>query len=698
MAEDSPARQMSLIPYSNESAIVLRRGHAVVVYDAQSRQLQVRSAPNEDVELTECPYCHRPYHYEEARGRGSGDHGRAFSPERPFMDPNYFGMLAASQRATPEASGANTPSRRLFQPAALRSGRSRDVSGAAAADLPSGAEFVSSTPAAASSHEPGISSSALDQGYFQRFFVELGVLGKGGNGVVLLVEHFLDGVSLGQFACKRIPVGNNHSWLQKVLVEVKLLKSIQHQNLIQYNFAWLEDHKPNRFGPSVPCLWILQDYCNGGDLHSYVLGPKDTPSTTETLKARLRRQSRGDPEPPKDLRGPSKLTFDEIFSFFRDITSGLHHLHSKGYIHRDLKPSNCLLQHDGPKTRVLISDFGEVQVAGARRGSSGATGTISYCAPEVLRRETADGTFGNFSTKSDIFSLGMIVHFMCFGRLPYSNADDINEETEDLDILRAEITSWPGFDDAVRARPDLHERLYRFLKRLLSVEPNERPSTGDILDSIRSGGNLSDSSVDELGQRVSPLDLPSHRPSPPGRKQSTVVSRPGLSSLGRHRSGGDAGRSKSPSKSRQGSREHSRPLSPVDGAITVRPRKIELPSSPGLEPPSQQSPRLMLAPPPVPGFAGRVVRIIQHPVTLNSLRALTFVTKLLILFLPCAPYAASAWLMYPLLGLAALDVGFLRFDLRRSLLLFGIHVAAVIVAAQHGHHCEHPVVVWDRTG
>lgn len=40
-----------------------------------------------------------------------------------------------------------------------------------------------------------------------RFFVEEGELGRGGKGVVLLVKHVLDGVSLGHFACKRVPVG-----------------------------------------------------------------------------------------------------------------------------------------------------------------------------------------------------------------------------------------------------------------------------------------------------------------------------------------------------------------------------------------------------------------------------------------------------------------------------------------------------------
>ncbi|KAF2860184.1 kinase-like protein [Piedraia hortae CBS 480.64] len=454
---------MSLIPYASEREVVLRQGQQVVVWDAHLRQLQV-------ADESQCPYCRRPWRQDNVRD--------ADERPQPYVDPEYFGMLAHSQRPTPRNSRASTPIRSL-SPATLRAP-------AISVDPPTGASFVGSSPAPTE----GISSSAFSPGFFKQFFLEKGVLGRGGNGVVLLVEHVMDRVSLGQFACKRVPVGNNHTWLEKVLTEVKLLQKIPHRNLVQYHWVWLEDHQPNRFGPSIPCLFILQQYCNGGDLHQYVLGKPDGQNTAESLKQKLRRKSRGedDGDPPDK----NQLSFETIFSFFRDITCGLHHLHSKGYIHRDLKPSNCLLQHDGGRTRVLISDFGEVQAAGTRRGSTGATGTILYCAPEVLR-EVSDGRLGNFSTKSDIFSLGMIVYFMCFGKLPYRLADGTVEATEDADGLRAEIMSWAGFDDAARARPDLPDKLYRFLRRLLSRDIIARPSTEELLESIRSGGNLSES-------------------------------------------------------------------------------------------------------------------------------------------------------------------------------------------------------------
>ena len=686
------------------SRVNRRRGNDVVVYDNQSRQLSVCDASEQGLELAECPYCRRPLR-DDLHGRDSSDeqHGRPGSgggfSERPMVDPDYFQMLAASRRPSPAGSvGPSTPQRHPVPPA-LRSGRSRDVSGSH--EPPTGAEFVGSVPSAQAGQ--GISKSAFSPGYFKQFFIEIGELGRGGNGVVLLVEHIMDRVSLGQFACKRVPVGDDHKWLEKVLVEVRLLQKIPHKNLVAYHWVWLEDYQPSRFGPHIPCIWILQEYCNGGDLHSYVLGPqKDEQETKEMLKERARRKSRADSfsSMPDDLRGPSKLTFDDIFSFFRDIASGLHHLHSKGYVHRDLKPSNCLLQRDGNRTRVLISDFGEVQEAVAKRASTGATGTISYCAPEVLRQDGSRGGFGEFTTKSDIFSLGMIVYFMCFGRLPYNNADDVNEENEDLDELRAEITKWPGFDDELRSRPDLPEKLYKYLKRLLSVDPNERPSSDEILASIKGGAGLADIAsnfVEENSSRVSAIDSPRQGVSPRPQNRKPQQIRPGLSQLSRHISS-DTVRPTSPIRRHSGSGKHpnsrtkSRPTSPVDGSLMKLPKHVEItPPSPEE---GKQSPRLMLPPPPErpPTLRQKISRFSQRPHALTAFRLFMFAAKLLLLMVPCAPYAANAWILYPLLALAALDLGYLKLGYANEILLSSVHTGIMSIAVRRKALCATYVV------
>lgn len=708
MADQTPplARQMSLIPYAHDShrEVVLydcpplphklltdqknrRRGSSIVVYDSALRLLSVRDTSDQPVELTDCPYCQRPLRDRDISGE-DGPNSHRFGPDRPFVDPEYFSMLAASQRPSPEVSGESMPSRRLHP--ALRSGRSREVSGSA--NPPTGAEFVGSEPASSSGQ--GISASAFSPGYFQQFFREERELGRGGNGVVLLVEHIIDGVSLGSFACKRIPVGNSRQYFEKVIIEVRLLQNIPHKHLVAYHWTWLEDHQPSKFGPSIPCLWILQDYCNGGDLHRHVLGPKESKSATEKLKRKMRRKSKGDVTPPLDIRGRSRLSFEEIFSYFRDITSGLHHLHSKGYIHRDLKPSNCLLQRDSGRTRVLISDFGEVQAAGSLRGSTGATGTISYCAPEVLQRGV-DGLLGNFTTKSDIFSLGMVVFFMCFGRLPYVNADGESEENEDFDQLRHEIIRWTGFNEEARTRPDLPEKLYRFLKRLLSVNPEERPSTAEILASIKGGvshdeGEWSFDEYKDYSVRVSSVDSPAMNNS--SRKQQLPYPvRPGPASPTRNRSSNDV----VPHNTIGLSREGSRALSPLKSPTRAIPMKTDVPISDS--PPSIPSPRLMLPPPPERPIGDGLGRVAIHSNAERLGKVALFSLKLLSLYVPCAPYATSQWVLYPLVGLASLDLGLVTTTIRQSLALALVHVAIVLFASHRARLCQvnNKGLVWE---
>lgn len=436
----------------------------------------------------DCPYCRRPLRDTGAHGRHPGRGVPHADVDAGFVDPDYFRMLRDAATGAPVAS-------RL--PSSRSGSWTRSIEGddgrRDSSPLPE-AGRVGSTAAVPPASQHGISAAALSPDYFKRFFVEEGELGRGGKGVVLLVKHVLDGVFLGHFACKRVPVGDDHEWLEKVLVEVQLLQHLSHQNLVSYRHVWLEDVQLTKFGPSVPCAFILQQYCNGGDLHRYVSRPsRSASSTAEQLKDQLRRRSRGQLDPPENLDGPRRLPFDVIYSFFKDIASGLKYLHEKGYIHRDLKASNCLLHDTGKGVRVLVSDFGEAQMESAARKSTGATGTVSYCAPEVLRPQYPGGPLGEFTARSDIFSLGMILYFMCFGRLPYDNADHIEEQNEDVERLKAEISVWPGFDDQTRERTDLPDKLYTFLKRLLSLVPSERPSAEEILWGISTGSGLDDS-------------------------------------------------------------------------------------------------------------------------------------------------------------------------------------------------------------
>lgn len=394
------------------------------------------------------------------------------------------------------------------------------------------------------------------------------------------------------------------------------------------------------------------------------------------MKAQIRRRSKGQLE-RADFNPQRKLAFEEIYSFFKDIASGLAHLHASNYIHRDLKPSNCLLHKDNNEFKCLISDFGEVQAENAVRKSTGSTGTISYCAPEVLKQDQF-GRYGNFTTKSDIFSLGMILYFMCFGRLPYKSADAIQEDFEDMDTLRAEIGAWAGFQDERKERPDLPNQLYDFLKRLLAINPADRPSANDILDAIKTDKGLENPPRSRTGSRSSGRVHSLDSPMPPGTPAVKTTKRVRSAAYLEEASSTEPSPEPSPSAQltleTQRSRSHNRSTSQV---------------------PNIKTPLLM--PPPATTMSSLKHRavLVRHYVTswarqnkqvlYTTGKVAIFLVKVLTLIRPCLPAATREAVVYPLLGLAALELVLgTKTKLRDIAAFAALHLAVLLWVAKWG--------------
>jgi serine/threonine protein kinase len=96
------------------------------------------------------------------------------------------------------------------------------------------------------------------------------------------------------------------------------------------------------------------------------------------------------------------------------IAKGLLAFHRLEMLHQDLRPQNVMIDRNGT---VKIIDFGSTRVAGIMEIAtpiqrSDVLGTAQYSAPEYFLGEAG-------TTRSDIFSLGVIVYQMLSGRLPY---------------------------------------------------------------------------------------------------------------------------------------------------------------------------------------------------------------------------------------------------------------------------------------
>jgi serine/threonine protein phosphatase PrpC len=109
-----------------------------------------------------------------------------------------------------------------------------------------------------------------------------------------------------------------------------------------------------------------------------------------------------------------KPGLETVRGMVEQIAKGLQAFHRMEMLHQDLRPDNIMIDSAGT---LKIIDFGSTRVAGvmeisARDGQTDLLGTAQYTAPEYFLGEAG-------STRSDIFSLGVIAYQMLTGKLPY---------------------------------------------------------------------------------------------------------------------------------------------------------------------------------------------------------------------------------------------------------------------------------------
>ena len=116
-----------------------------------------------------------------------------------------------------------------------------------------------------------------------------------------------------------------------------------------------------------------------------------------------------------------KLTIEDRLNLFRQVCLAVHHAHQKGIIHRDIKPSNILVSLQDDQALPKIIDFGVAKaVAQPLTERTLATEDSQLLGtPEYMSPEQADMANEDIDTRSDIYSLGVLLYVLLTGVLPF---------------------------------------------------------------------------------------------------------------------------------------------------------------------------------------------------------------------------------------------------------------------------------------
>ncbi|MGA8779329.1 MAG: serine/threonine-protein kinase, partial [Terracidiphilus sp.] len=129
-----------------------------------------------------------------------------------------------------------------------------------------------------------------------------------------------------------------------------------------------------------------------------------------------------------------KLTIRDRLELFIEACEGVQHAHQKAIIHRDLKPANILVVEVDGKPVPRIIDFGLAKavthpIAGdaLKTQFGNLVGTPGYMSPEQ-----ADASVQDIDTRTDVYSLGVVLYVLLAGREPFESKQGQKQQLDEL--------------------------------------------------------------------------------------------------------------------------------------------------------------------------------------------------------------------------------------------------------------------------
>ncbi|KAK0411351.1 hypothetical protein QR680_005612 [Steinernema hermaphroditum] len=223
-----------------------------------------------------------------------------------------------------------------------------------------------STGGMASSSRIQSRSRANDDPHIGKYKL-LKTIGKGNFAKVKLAKHVPTGLEVAIKIIDKTAL--NPSSLQKLYREVKIMKQLDHPNIVKLYQVMETDQT----------LYLVMEYASGGEVFDYLVAH-------------------------------GRMKEKEARAKFRQIVSAVQYLHQKNIIHRDLKAENLLLDGD---MNIKIADFGFSNHFFVGNKLDTFCGSPPYAAPELFQGKKYDGP------EVDVWSLGVILYTLVSGSLPF---------------------------------------------------------------------------------------------------------------------------------------------------------------------------------------------------------------------------------------------------------------------------------------